>query len=151
MPELLTEYGLLSLFLLSFCASTLLPLGSEWLLVALLLNGTDPVSSVLIATIGNSLGAATSYLIGRLGSDWLSQKLLRIEHAQQLRATRWFTRYGSWALLFSWLPIIGDPLCLVSGTLKTPLFRFGLLVTAGKGLRYIAIAILTLQGTRVLA
>jgi len=58
MPELLTEHGLLSLFLLSFCASTLLPLGSEWLLVALLLDGSDPASSVLVATLGKMEGTA---------------------------------------------------------------------------------------------
>lgn len=151
MPELLTEHGLLSLFLLSFCASTLLPLGSEWLLVALLLGGNDPLRVVLVASLGNSLGAGTNYLIGRLGSDWLSNNLLRIDRARQAQAERWFTRYGSWSLLMSWLPVVGDPLCLVSGMLKTPLLRFGLLVTTGKTLRYLILALLTLQSAELLA
>jgi membrane protein YqaA with SNARE-associated domain len=151
MPELLTDYGLLSLFLLSFCASTLLPLGSEWLLIALLLDQFDPTNTVLIATLGNSLGALTSYLIGRWGSDWLMTKLLRISQAQQERAERWFNRYGSWALLCSWLPVVGDPLCLVSGSLKTPVPRFVILVTTGKGLRYVTVALLTLQGAKAFA
>ena len=151
MPELLSSYDLLSLFLLSFCASTLLPLGSEWLLVALLLDGSNPVNLVLIATLGNSLGAATSYLIGRLGSDWLIEKLLRIDPYRQQRAERWFKRYGSWALLLSWLPLVGDPLCLVSGMLKTAPLRFALLVTTGKGLRYATVALLTLQGIKTFA
>ncbi len=150
MPELLTDYGLLSLFLLSFCASTLLPLGSEWLLVALLLDGAVPSQVVLVATLGNSLGAFTSYLVGRLGIDWLNEKLLRIDRDKQARVECWFNRYGSWALLMSWLPVVGDPLCLVSGLLKTPLLRFGLLVTTGKGLRYVAVAFLTLQGMNTL-
>lgn len=151
MPELLTEYGLVSLFLLSFCASTLLPLGSEWLLVGLLLDGFEPGNTVLVATLGNSLGALTNYLIGRWGSDWLMTKLLRINQSQQQRAEVWFNHYGSWALLFSWLPIVGDPLCLVSGSLKTPLLRFVLLVTSGKGLRYTTVALLTLQGAKAFA
>lgn len=150
MPELLTEYGLLSLFLLSFCASTLLPLGSEWLLVAMLLDGADPAHSILTATAGNTLGAITSYLIGRWGSDWLMEKTLRIDKKQQQRAEHWFKRYGSWALLLSWLPVVGDPLCLVSGTLKTAPLRFLLLVGTGKGLRYASVAWLTLQGTKAL-
>ena len=150
MPELLSAHGLLSLFLLSFCASTLLPLGSEWLLVALLLEGSNPTNTVLIATLGNSLGAASSYLIGRGGSDWLIEKLLRIDQARQKRATVWFERYGSWALLLSWLPVVGDPLCLVSGMLKTAPLRFCLLVTTGKGLRYLTVALLTLQGGKIL-
>jgi membrane protein YqaA with SNARE-associated domain len=150
MPELLSDYGLLSLFLLSFCASTLLPLGSEWLLVALLLKGNNPINTVLIATIGNSLGAATSYLIGRWGSNWLIEKLLRVDAARQQHAEVWFERYGSWALLLSWLPLVGDPLCLVSGMLKTPPLRFGILVSGGKGLRYLTVALLTLQGVKLL-
>ena len=149
MPELLTEHGLLSLFLLSFCASTLLPLGSEWLLVALLLDGSDPASSVLVATLGNSLGAVTSYLIGRLGSDWLILKLLRVDGAARRRAERWFQRYGSWALLLSWLPVVGDPLCVVSGSLMPPFTRFAALVVSGKGLRYLSVAALTLQGSQL--
>lgn len=151
MPELLTNHGLLSLFLLSFCASTLLPLGSEWLLAALLLDGFNPLNTVLIATLGNSLGAATNYLLGRWGGDWLNRKLLRIDRQQQQRAEHWFNRYGSWSLLFSWLPVIGDPLCLVSGSLQTPLLRFSLLVTSGKGLRYVSVAWLTLQGAKAFA
>jgi membrane protein YqaA with SNARE-associated domain len=151
MLELLNEYGLLSLFLISFCASTLLPLGSEWFLVMLLLQGTNPVTAVIIATIGNSLGAGTNYLIGYYGGDWLAKKLLRMDKRQQLRAETWFNHYGSWSLLLAWLPIIGDPLCLVSGMLRTSVIRFSLLVTTGKGLRYLFLALLTLQGAAMLA
>jgi membrane protein YqaA with SNARE-associated domain len=151
MLEFLNEYGLLSLFIISFCASTLLPLGSEWFLVTLLLRGTNPVAAVIVATIGNVLGAATNYLIGYYGGDWLVKKLLRIDKKQQQRAESWFNRYGSWSLLLAWLPIIGDPLCLVSGMLKTPVMRFSLLVTTGKGLRYLFLTLLTLQGAAMLA
>ncbi len=150
MPELLTEYGLLSLFLISFCASTLLPLGSEWLLVALLLQGSNPITTVIVATLGNSLGAGTNYVIGYYGGDWLKGKLLRIDKNQQQRAESWFNRYGSWSLLLAWLPVIGDPLCLVSGMLKTSVLRFSLLVTTGKGLRYSVLTLLTLQGAEIL-
>nr|WP_321367259.1 YqaA family protein [uncultured Desulfuromusa sp.] len=150
MLELLNEYGLLSLFLISFLASTLLPLGSEWFLVALLLQGSNPFATVIIATIGNSLGAATNYLIGSYGGDWMVKRLLRVEKNQLRRAETWFNRYGSWSLLLAWLPIIGDPLCLVSGMLKTPIVRFTLLVTTGKGLRYSFLALLTLHGAEML-
>jgi membrane protein YqaA with SNARE-associated domain len=151
MPELLNEYGLLSLFLISFCASTLLPLGSEWFLVVLLLQGSNPVTAVIIATLGNSFGSGTNYLIGYYGGDWLAEKLLRIDKKRQQQAESWFNRYGSWSLLLAWLPIVGDPLCLVSGMLKTPFIRFSLLVTTGKGLRYFFLALITLQGAVILA
>jgi len=151
MSDFFINYGLWSLFFISFCASTLLPLGSEWLLIALLLQGINPLASVAVATLGNSLGAATNYLIGYFGRDWLIKKGLRINEKHQQQATEWFNRYGSWSLLLSWLPVIGDPLCLVSGMLKTPFIRFSLLVITGKGLRYLFLAILTLRGAAMLS
>ncbi len=150
MPEFIAEHGLLALFFVSFCAATLLPLGSEWLLVALLLQGSNPVVTVTIATLGNSLGAATNYLIGYHGGNWITAKVLRINRQQLQRAEQWFNRYGSWSLLLAWLPIVGDPLCLVSGTLKTPPLRFTLLVTVGKLARYTFLALVTLQSASLL-
>ncbi len=146
MPDILTEHGLLSLFLLSLCASTLLPLGSEWLLVALVLQKVDPLAAVAVASFGNSLGAVSSYLIGRLGSRWLSEKLLRIDADRHRRARAWFSRYGRWSLLLSWVPLVGDPLCLVAGSLKHRFGEFILLVGVGKTARYAAVTGLTLAG-----
>ena len=80
MSEFLVEYGLWSLFLISFLASTLLPLGSEWLLVALLLQGSPPLATIAVATLGNSLGAWTNYLVGFYGGDWLIEKVLRVDN-----------------------------------------------------------------------
>ena len=144
MVDFLLQYGLLSLLLISFFAATLLPFGSEWFLILLLLNGNSPFLAVVIATIGNSLGAWTNYLIGSWGKDWLIRNLLRINQHQQNRAEIWFKKYGCWSLLMSWLPVVGDPLCLVSGILKTPLSHFFILVVSGKGLRYVSVSLLTL-------
>jgi len=47
MHDFLANHGYLALFLLSFLASTLIPLGSEWLLVAMLPKNHDPVLSVV--------------------------------------------------------------------------------------------------------
>jgi len=148
MHETLTAYGLPALFVLSFLASTMLPLGSEWLLVAMVLQRHDPLLSVLAATAGNYLGACTSYAIGIYGGDLLIKKLLRIGDDERARAERFFARYGSWALFFSWLPVVGDPLCLAGGVLKIPFSRFSILVASGKALRYSAVAWLTLKGVQ---
>jgi membrane protein YqaA with SNARE-associated domain len=144
MLDYLLQYGLLSLLIISFLASTLLPLGSEWFLVLLLLKGTSPLWAVATATLGNSLGAWTNYLIGVWGQEWVIRRVLRIDPTQQQRAQNWFRHYGSWSLLLSWLPLVGDPLCLISGIMKTPQLRFFLLVVSGKGLRYLALALATL-------
>ena len=137
--------GYLALFLLSFLASTLVPLGSEWLLVALLLNGHNPGLSVGVATAGNTLGACVTYGIGLYGGPFLMGKVLRIDEAARQRAERLYARYGSWSLFFSWLPIVGDPLCLVSGILKVRFGFFFVLVLSGKLIRYVCVGLLTLQ------
>lgn len=148
MQETLTAYGLPALFMLSFLASTMLPLGSEWLLVTMIIQRHDPLMAVMAATIGNYLGACTSYAIGIYGGDFLVKKILRIGDAERCRAERFFAKYGSWSLFFSWLPVIGDPLCLAGGVLKIPFTRFSILVASGKGLRYSAVAWLTLKGVQ---
>ena len=146
MHETLAAYGYPALFALSFLASTLLPLGSEWLLVAMLIQRHDPFAAVAVATAGNYLGACTSYFVGIYGGDFLIKRVIRIGDAEQDRARRFFGRYGSWSLLLSWLPFIGDPLCLAGGVLKVPFCRFSILVASGKALRYAAVAWLTLKG-----
>lgn len=146
MHDLLTTCGYPSLFLLSFLAATLLPLGSEWLLVAMIAQRHDPLTVVLVAAVGNYLGACTSYGIGIYGGSLLAEKYLRIDGAARQRAERFFSRYGSWSLLLSWLPVIGDPLCLAGGLLRIPFARFSALVAIGKTARYGLVAWVALQG-----
>jgi membrane protein YqaA with SNARE-associated domain len=146
MHETLATFGYPALFLLSFLAATLLPLGSEWLLVAMVAQRHDPVSAVLVATVGNYLGACTSYAIGLYGGSYLITKVLRIGVPDRERAERFFARYGSWSLLLSWLPILGDPLCLVGGLMKISFVRFSTLVATGKFARYATVAWLALAG-----
>jgi len=134
------------LFILSFLAATLLPLGSEWLLVLLILRGFNPAEAVIVATCGNSLGACTTYLIGIWGSDFLIRRILRLDEQTVTRATALYHRWGNWSLLLSWLPVIGDPLCLVAGVFRTGFCRFGLLVFVGKFCRYATVALLAQAG-----
>ena len=151
MQELITSPGYPALFGLSFLASTLIPLGSEWLLVAMLLNHYDPVLAVAVATAGNTLGACTTWGIGIAGGPFLIRRILRIDPAAEASAERLYRRYGVWSLLLSWLPVIGDPLCLAGGILRVRFGRFALFVFAGKLARYVVVAWLTLGGMRILA
>ena len=141
-------YGLASLFGLSFLASTLVPLGSEWLLILLIVQGHPAPTAVAVATLGNSLGAVTTYLIGICGSDFLTRRLLRLSDHDLHRARTMYSRFGVWSLLISWVPVVGDPLCLIAGALRTSLPLFLVLVPLGKGCRYAALAFFTLQGLR---
>lgn len=143
----LNQPGYPALFCLSLLASSLLPLGSEWLLVLMLVRGFDPLPVVAVATTGNYLGAVMTYLIGIWGSRWLIERVIRVSEQQQERARNYYQQYGAYSLLFSWLPIIGDPLCLMAGMLRVNFWRFTLLVAAGKLARYALTAWITVKVT----
>lgn len=150
MQDFLLANGYPALLLLSFLASTLIPLGSEWLLVTLLVHGFAPLPVVLTASVGNVLGACTSFAIGVCGSRFLTAKILRMDERDRDRAERFFARYGSWSLLLSWLPVVGDPLCVVAGMMRMPFTRFALLVATGKVARYAVVAWATMAGRQLL-
>ncbi len=145
MEEFLINHGLVALFVLSFLAATIIPLGSEWLLIILLINNHNPIESVTVATIGNYLGACTTYSIGFFGSDFIMHRLLRIDENRLNQATSLYEKYGCYSLFFSWLPIIGDPLCAIGGIFKVNLTLFTALVFSGKLARYSTIAFLTIK------
>ena len=125
-------------------ASTVVPIGSEWLLVSMTMNGFDPVLIVSTATAGNTLGACTTYGIGIYGSTWMIQKLFRMDEKAQKRAEKFYAQFGIWSLLFSWVPIIGDPICFAGGLLRIRFGLFILLVSVGKLFRYAFLTILVL-------
>jgi membrane protein YqaA with SNARE-associated domain len=139
MIEALAAYA--GLFLVSFAAATVLPAQSEAVLLGLLMTGTFPAwHLVLVATAGNVLGSCVNWLLGRLlmrfeGRRWFPVRREKIEKAE-----KWYRRYGRWSLLLSWVPIIGDPLTVVAGTLREPFIVFVALVTLAKAGRYIVLA-----------
>lgn len=137
--------GYPALFMLSFLASTLLPIGSEWLLILMLTKGYPHWATIMTATAGNYLGAACTYLIGIYGGRWLIERVMGVSKEQQERARNYYRRYGTFSLFFSWLPIIGDPLCLVGGMMRINFLLFSMLVASGKLLRYIVTAWITLR------
>ena len=126
---------LLTLFISSFVSATLFPGGSELLLIYYV--KTNPSATwyyFLSATAGNSLGALLSYFMGYY-LHWGSKKV----QSKHQKAWLYCQRYGASALLFSWLPIIGDLLPLAAGWLRLAMLPSTLLIIAGKALRYAVI------------
>ena len=132
-----TRMDLAFLFVSAFAASTILPMSSEVVLGALAVAGTTDVWLLLaVATAGNTLGAVANWALGRYAATWRT-RLTSLDEDNFERACRWFNRWGIWCLLFSWLPVIGDPLTLVAGVLQTAFIPFVLLVLVGKAARYL--------------
>ncbi|MGC9402469.1 YqaA family protein [Vibrio genomosp. F10] len=126
-----SDSALWVLFISGFLSATLLPGGSEAGLIATLsLNQYSTLVIILVATVGNTLGGMTNYWLGL----WLPNRTQQEKHGH--KAIRWLNRYGYWTLLFSWLPIIGDPLCLAAGWLRMRFLPCFALILIGKALRY---------------
>jgi len=124
------ELSLGGLFLSSFLAATLLPGGSEAVLFGVLkLNPGLLWPALALATLGNTLGGMSSYLLGRILPERKPAKWLAFVH-----------RYGSPALLLAWAPLIGDALCVAAGWLRLNAVYVALFMAAGKLVRYLVIA-----------
>jgi membrane protein YqaA with SNARE-associated domain len=132
------DFDLWALFVSALISSTLLPGGSEVVLALLDRNGErDTVQIVLVATAGNTLGGLITFGMGWLISwRYPADELAR--PAQQMGVVR-VRRWGAPVLLLSWLPIIGDPLCLAAGWLRVSPLLAALMIGGGKLLRYIAV------------
>ena len=140
MFELSSYFGL---FLAALGAATLLPMQSETVLASMLLSQAYPAVVLLsVATLGNVLGSILNWLLGRSIIRLRHKRWFPASETQLEKAQRFYLKYGYWSLLLSWVPLIGDPLTLIAGVLREPLWRFVLIVTVAKGARYLVVAAL---------
>ncbi len=132
------EVGLFSVFIISFVSATLLPLGSEPAVFAVIkANAALFWPAILVATVGNTLGGVINYWMGAGAKTVFAKE----------RQTRWFgwlQRFGAKTMLLAWLPGIGDPICLLGGWLKLPFWPCVAYMAIGKFLRYVTITWLLL-------
>lgn len=129
LPSLTPGAGLAGVALASFLAATLLPGGSEAVLLAFAVAHPEQrVTALLLATLGNTLGGLTTYGLGRLlpGRADLSR----------LAPVR---RHGAPLLVLAWLPLVGDALCAAAGWLRLPWLPCLSWMALGKGARYLAL------------
>jgi membrane protein YqaA with SNARE-associated domain len=130
-----------SIFGAAFLAATLFPAQSELALVGLISAGRYNTGFlVAAASLGNVLGSLLNWIIGRFLQQYSERRWFPVPPRALARAQRFYSRWGVWTLLLSWVPIVGDPLTLVAGVLRTPLKLFLPLVTLAKVGRYCAIA-----------
>ncbi|THK34875.1 DedA family protein [Ensifer sp. MPMI2T] len=113
------------------------------MVAAALAGETSRTALFLAATAGNVLGAVVNFALGRFLIRFEGRRWFPVSPPARQKAEALFQRYGRPMLLFSWLPVVGDPLTLVAGLLRTPLTLFLVFVTLGKAARYAAVLWLT--------
>ena len=134
--------GLPAVFLVSFISATLLPMGSEPFLFGYIKLNSDMLwVAIFVATIGNTLGGLLDWVMG-FAAGKAQEKYLGIREHKLLH---WFEKLGPPALLFSWLPIVGDPLCAVAGWLRLPWIPCLIYMAIGKFLRYLTMSYILLM------
>lgn len=132
----------LVLFGWTFLSASLVPIASEPYYTWLVYEEQTLVWPLLVATLGNTLGGTTTFLLGRWGG-----KVSGVEDRQSrisIRAKQWITVYGPFALLLSWVPILGDILVGLGGALQLPFRASMLWMTIGKAVRYTVLGWLVL-------
>jgi membrane protein YqaA with SNARE-associated domain len=127
------------LFLSAFISSTIAPGGSEAVLAYMASTGSYRIENLIIAaTVGNTLGAMTTWGLGMLAAKKFPVATLL--SADKQKALDVVKARGLWALFFSWLPVVGDALCFAGGWLKLPLLSAFLIIMLGKFCRYLVVA-----------
>ncbi|MEN9384608.1 MAG: hypothetical protein RL323_1751 [Pseudomonadota bacterium] len=135
----LPEVGLSTVFVVAFVSATLLPMGSEPAVFALIKLNPDLLwPAIWVATAGNTLGGVVSWAMGYGAHRALDNARGNATH---LRALDWLERFGPKACLLSWLPLVGDPLCAVAGWLKFPLLPCMAYMAVGKFGRYVVMTL----------
>lgn len=135
----LPEIGLTSVFVVAFISATLLPMGSEPLVFAVI-KADEALfwQVILVATAGNTLGGVLNYWIGYGAKNAFAKE----------RESRWFgwlRRFGAKTMLLAWLPVVGDPICTLGGWLRLPFWPCTLYMALGKFCRYILVTWLLLH------
>jgi len=131
----------LTLFSISFLSATLLPMGSEALLIYDLSLGYSMFWLWFFASLGNTLGSILNYYLGLKGELFLEQKGF-IKDGELDRYKGYFSKYGGVLLLLAWTPVIGDPITFVAGVFRYRFIYFVLLVSLSKSMRYLIVILL---------
>lgn len=133
------KVGLISVFIVSIVSATLIPMGSEPAVFAVIKANPGLYWSVmLVATLGNTIGGIIDYAMGY----WAKQTFAR---ERTTRWFRWLARYGAKTMLLGWVPVIGDPICTLAGWLRLPFWPSVMYMAIGKFLRYLLVTYLLLH------
>ena len=137
LTDILLGYGYWGMLLAAFLAGSFFPFSSEAVMLALLAAGLDPWPLVVYGTIGNVLGSAVNYGVGRMGRlDWI-ERYLHISQQSMQRAETFMAGRGALMGFFAFLPVLGSAITILLGLMRANIPLSFLSITAGKLLRYL--------------
>jgi membrane protein YqaA with SNARE-associated domain len=137
--EFFKDYGYWGMGILSFLSGSIVPIASEVLLVFFLNLGLNAVSLTLVATLGNTLGGITCFMIGYLTNKATVQRLFRISDRRMKRADMMIQKYGFWTAALSFVPVIGEALLVALGIMRVDKYKVMSVMAFGKFVRYVLI------------
>lgn len=135
--DFLTGYGYMGMLLAAFLAGSFFPFSSEAVMVALMATGLDPWQLMIYGTIGNVLGSAFNYSVGRLGKTEWFEKYLHVKPKDLDRAKRFMRGRGAWMGFFAFLPLLGSAITILLGLMRANVVITFIAITLGKLFRYI--------------
>lgn len=144
--------GFLLVFVHSLLAATLIPIASEPTLLFMINQYGQEHGFWLVATLGNTLGGALMFYLGwwavLKANESVSTSDVSIKKRSMLTAWvhnipkpdatqhNWVNKWGGFALLLAWVPVIGDPICIAAGWLRVNVWLSMCCLLIGKALRY---------------
>lgn len=131
------QYGYWGLFVFAFLSASIIPVSSEAGITGAILLKWDPWEVLFWASLGNCLGIIANYGLGYFAAEkWLKK---RKDLTEGSRAYKLIEKYGTWALLLSWVPFIGDPITIVAGVVRVNFILFAIISSTLRVLRYVVI------------
>ncbi|MBR0048884.1 MAG: DedA family protein [Prevotella sp.] len=135
--EFLAGYGYMGMLLAAFLAGSFLPFSSEAVIVALMATGLDPWQLMVYGTIGNVLGSALNYCVGRMGKTEWFERYLHVKSRDLARAKKFMRGRGAWMGFFAFLPLLGSAITILLGLMRANVVITFIAITLGKIFRYL--------------
>lgn len=135
--DFLTGYGYWGMLLAAFLAGSFFPFSSEAVMVGLMATGLDPWQLMVYGTIGNVMGSAFNYGVGRLGKTEWFERYLHVTPRDMQRAERFVQGRGAWMGFFAFLPLLGTAIAILLGLMRANVVITFIAITLGKLFRYL--------------
>lgn len=134
--DILLQYGYVGMFIAAFLSGSVVPFSSELVMFGLIKVGLEPLATMLVGTLGNTLGSMTCYWVGLLGNMRWVERLFHVKPEQLARAERYVRGRGAWMAFFCFLPALGEAFAIVLGMMRANGWQVFLYMTLGKLARY---------------